>query len=387
LTESSQRQFISILRSWAETRQEPSWLIDQRTHAALNMPPSSISETGIEEWPILPTADCTGRITQPRYQELRDLGGTCTSLHASEALPAIETFANPLLRRWSTPLATRALAIWEDGLFLHVPAQTETTLSLDLFSHHTGEANVLRSVIVLEPGCRVQIVEGCIAPRYINKGPELVTVELFLHEQCYVEYFSLNHRSGPQQRELLRSAWLANGAHLRFTDCTLTSDQEHHDSHLNLQGDDSSVDWHSFQWARASGLATHTFQTLQLGNRSETSIQIHNIASDQASSHTDCQIDLESQHGTATSKISSATLSTGPSATATHRVDGPNAKDEFSCTEHPHQSVPIGAEDPLVQSPSTEIQDFVRPSIRRLPEDIGMELSEMVRLGLTGSIG
>jgi len=386
LTEPSQRQFVSMLRSWAEARNEPSWLIDQRTHAALNMSPSRIDELGNEEWPILPTGASLGRIKQPQHRELQDLGGTSTPLHAPEALPAIEGFANPLLRRWSTSLATRALAIWEDGLFLHVPQHKETTISLDLFPHHLGEANVVRHVIVLEPGCRVQIIEGCIAPRYINHGPELVTVELFLHENCFVEYFSLSHRTGQHQRNILRSTWVANGSHLRFTDCTLTSDQEHHDSHLNLHGNDASVDWHSFQWAQESGRSTHMFQALQLGNHSESNIQIHNMASDQASSHTDCQVDLEAVQGTTTSRISLATLSTDPSATATHRVDGPQSNDEFICEGQPHQSVHIENPELLNTKVSDEVEDFVRPSIQRLPQDIGVELSEIVRRGLSGPI-
>lgn len=148
----------SRLRGWSQSRREPEWLTRRRL-AAL-----SVAEgAGLAVEITHPFSDERPLRAPLRAPELAAQGVEVSTLRSAlESSPELVERHLAAAPKGSADEAAAALAeaLWSDGYFVRVPAGVRAALPVQLGSD-LARAAVERTLIVVEPGASLTLVEGC----------------------------------------------------------------------------------------------------------------------------------------------------------------------------------------------------------------------------------
>lgn len=88
-------------------------------------------------------------------------------------------------------------AVWSGGTFIYVPPNTKVDLPLQAYFRMNSEAGgqFEHTLIVADEGAEVQYIEGCSAPRYTKNSLHAGGVEIFVHDNARVRYYSIENWS------------------------------------------------------------------------------------------------------------------------------------------------------------------------------------------------
>lgn len=88
-------------------------------------------------------------------------------------------------------------AVWSGGTFIYVPKNTKVELPLQAYFRMNSEASgqFEHTLIVADEGAEVQYIEGCSAPRYSTESLHAGGVEIFVHDNARVRYYSIENWS------------------------------------------------------------------------------------------------------------------------------------------------------------------------------------------------
>ena len=88
-------------------------------------------------------------------------------------------------------------AVWSGGTFIYVPPDTKVDLPLQAYFRMNSEAGgqFEHTLIVADEGAEVQYIEGCSAPRYTKNSLHAGGVEIFVHDNARVRYYSIENWS------------------------------------------------------------------------------------------------------------------------------------------------------------------------------------------------
>ena len=88
-------------------------------------------------------------------------------------------------------------AVWSGGTFIYVPKGVKVALPLQAYFRMNAESGgqFEHTLIVADEGSEVQYIEGCSAPRYTTNSLHAGCVEIFVHKNARVSYFSIENWS------------------------------------------------------------------------------------------------------------------------------------------------------------------------------------------------
>lgn len=95
-------------------------------------------------------------------------------------------------------LAALNSAVWSGGSFIYVPPGVKLDKPLQSYFRINSEAmgQFERSIIIVDKGAEVQYVEGCTAPQYSKDSMHAAVVEVFVGEGAKARYSSVQNWSG-----------------------------------------------------------------------------------------------------------------------------------------------------------------------------------------------
>ncbi len=88
-------------------------------------------------------------------------------------------------------------AVWSGGTFLYIPKNVKIDLPLQTYfrmnAKNSGQFE--HTIIIAEPGSSVHYIEACTAPQYSTASLHSAVVEIFVKENAYVHYTSIQNWS------------------------------------------------------------------------------------------------------------------------------------------------------------------------------------------------
>lgn len=88
-------------------------------------------------------------------------------------------------------------AVWSGGTFIYVPKGVKVDLPLQAYFRMNAESGgqFEHTLIIADEGSEVQYIEGCSAPRYTKNSLHAGCVEIFVHKDARVRYYSIENWS------------------------------------------------------------------------------------------------------------------------------------------------------------------------------------------------
>jgi len=257
----------SIVRTIAEQKNEPGWLIDLRVQAlekvfAMPMPTwgADLSALDVQDiyyylkpfeqqstdWQQVPdsiknTFDALG-IPQAEQTFLAGVGAQYESemvykrlrkqwadkgvifcdmsaaVHEHEAL--LRRYFGSVVPAHDNKFAALNTAVWSGGSFVYVPEGVHIALPLQAYFRINAQSmgQFERTLIIAEPGSFVHYVEGCSAPLYRKHSLHSAVVEVIAQPQAHVRYTTIQNWSNNVYNLVTKRALAKRQARVEWID-------------------------------------------------------------------------------------------------------------------------------------------------------------------------
>ncbi|MGP1376331.1 MAG: Fe-S cluster assembly protein SufB [Bulleidia sp.] len=294
-------------------------------------------------------------------------------------------------------LAALNSAVWSGGSFIYVPKGVKLEKPLQSYFRINSESmgQFERSIIIVDDGAECAYIEGCTAPQYSKDSMHAAVVEVFVGEGARCRYSSVQNWSGNILNLVTKRARVA--AHgvmewvdgnigsrisMKYPSCVLAGEYAHGMCISIAVGTKNQL---QDTGAKMIHLAPHTSSTIvsksisRKGGVTNFRDWIHfGKKADYSRSHIECDtliLDAISR---------SDTIPENSSDNATSTIEH-EAKVSKISEEQLFYLMSRG----LSEQQATEmiIMGFLEPFTRELPMEYAVELNQLLKLDMSGSIG
>lgn len=294
-------------------------------------------------------------------------------------------------------LAALNSAVWSGGSFIYVPKGVKLEKLLQSYFRINSESmgQFERSIIIVDDGAECAYIEGCTAPQYSKDSMHAAVVEVFVGEGARCRYSSIQNWSGNILNLVTKRARVA--AHgvmewvdgnigsrisMKYPSCVLAGEYAHGMCISIAVGTKNQL---QDTGAKMIHLAPHTSSTIvsksisRKGGVTNFRDWIHfGKKADYSRSHIECDtliLDAISR---------SDTIPENSSDNATSTIEH-EAKVSKISEEQLFYLMSRG----LSEQQATEmiIMGFLEPFTRELPMEYAVELNQLLKLDMSGSIG
>lgn len=88
-------------------------------------------------------------------------------------------------------------AVWSGGTFIYVPKNVKVDLPLQAYFRMNAESGgqFEHTLIIVDEGAELSYIEGCSSPRYSENALHAGCVEIFVHKNAHMKYYSIENWS------------------------------------------------------------------------------------------------------------------------------------------------------------------------------------------------
>ncbi len=294
-------------------------------------------------------------------------------------------------------LAALNSAVWSGGSFIYVPPGVKLEKPLQSYFRINSESmgQFERSIIIVDDGAEISYVEGCTAPQYSKDSLHAAVVEVFVGKQAKCRYSSVQNWSGNILNLVTKRAKVEEDGSMEWIDGNIGSRITMKYPSCILAG------------ARATGLcisiavgSQNQFQDsgakmIHVAPDTKSSIISKSVSRNGGVTNFRDEIRILPQADRAKSHIECDTLILdNRSKSDTIPVD--INLNSHSTIEHEAKVSKI-SEDQLFylmsrglsEEQATEmiVMGFLEPFTRELPMEYAVELNQLLKLDMSGSIG
>ncbi|KRM72924.1 Fe-S cluster assembly protein SufB [Lacticaseibacillus brantae] len=132
-------------------------------------------------------------------EEFEKLGIIFTDMDTAlkEYPDIVKEYFGQLVKPSDNKFAALNGAVWSGGSFIYVPKGVQTEVPIQAYfrinAENTGQFE--RTLIIVEPGAKVNYVEGCTAPSYSSDSLHAAVVEVFVKKDAYCRYTTIQNWS------------------------------------------------------------------------------------------------------------------------------------------------------------------------------------------------
>lgn len=311
------------LAAAAQEAGEPDWLVEWRREAwrffAEALPPEwrRTNLTSLSPETIEPRTSSQGTAVQ-WDKTAAAKGVVFTSLaaaarsHGQQVRQRLGQAIPPLSHKFS---ALRA-ALWQDGVFLHVPPGG--VLDVPLRACYTlaeGSRSIFPySLIILEPGASLTFIEEYTshdAPESALAGP---TTEIFLGEGSHLRYITVQqwgrnvyHIGGQVQV-------FGPHAESEWVSVALGGHTQHLEAEARMEGDGSTVRWHGATFASQQQRLLTAPALRHVGAHTTSQLDFRTIVTDEGYSVFDGMIKIDHDSSDTTTRLEEHSIHLTPTA-------------------------------------------------------------------------
>ncbi|MCA9386731.1 Fe-S cluster assembly protein SufB [Candidatus Dojkabacteria bacterium] len=288
-------------------------------------------------------------------------------------------------------------ACWSGGSFVYIPKGVKVELPLQAYFYIKTKSmgQFERTMIIADEGAEVHYVEGCSAPIYNSNSLHTGVIELIALENAKIRYTTVQNWSKNIFNLVTQRGLAFKNSRIEWVDCNIGSKSTMKYPSVILNGDNSSGEVLSIsvadegQWQDTGGKMTH------VGKNTSSTITTKSICKNGGRTSYRGLIKIPKGAKNSKSKVvCDALILDNKSQTDTYPT---NDISEISAYIEHEASVSKISEKQLFYSTSrglTEEQSrgllvagFLEPVTKELPMEYAMEMNELIRMSMEGSVG
>lgn len=309
----------------------------------------------------------------------------------------VKKYFNELVPYDDNKFAALNTAVWSGGTFIYVPKNVKLEKPLQSYFRINAEqmGQFERTMIIVDEGADVHYVEGCTAPVYSKSSMHAAVVEIFVHDNAKCRYTTIQNWSRNVYNLVTKRATVSNHGFMEWIDGNIGAMTTMKYPTCVLAGEYARgmtisiavASKNQFQDAGAKMIhkAPHTQSTIisksvskNGGTVNYRGLVSHDENSEKAKTKIECDtliLDSDSKSDTMPINV---------------------VKNENSIIEHEARVSKI-SEDELFylmsrglseeQAAETIIMGFLEPFTRELPMEYAVELNQLMKLEMEGSVG
>jgi Fe-S cluster assembly protein SufB len=289
-------------------------------------------------------------------------------------------------------------AVWSGGSFIYVPPGVKLDKPLQSYFRINTESmgQFERTLIIVDEGADVHYVEGCTAPTYSKDSLHAAVVEIIVHKNAKCRYSTVQNWSTNVLNLVTKRAKVLDHGIMEWIDGNIGSHVTMKYPACILAGEGArgmtisiAVASHVHQiqdaGAKMIHLAPNTQSTIISKSVARNGGEVnyrgliqHNAGATRAKSHVECDTLILDD------RSRSDTLPTNISANATSTIEHEATVSKIS-EEQLFYLMSRGLTK--AQAQETIVMGFLEPFTRELPMEYAVELNQLMRLEMEGSVG
>lgn len=288
-------------------------------------------------------------------------------------------------------------AVWSGGTFIYVPKNTKLDKPLQSYFRINAESmgQFERTLIIVDEGADVHYVEGCTAPIYSKSSMHAAVVEIFVHENAKCRYTTIQNWSGNVYNLVTKRATVDAKGQMEWIDGNIGSYKTMKYPTCYLTGEGAKAMTISIAVAGQGQLQDTGAKMFHMANNTESNIVSKSVSRNGGEVNYRGIVHHDEHAQGAKSKIECDTLildSLSKSDTMPVNV----IKNQYSTIEH-EAAVSKISEDELFylmsrgldeeQAKETIILGFIEPFTKELPMEYAIELNQLMKMEMEGSVG
>ena len=288
-------------------------------------------------------------------------------------------------------------AVWSGGSFIYVPKGVKIDQPLQSYFRINSETmgQFERTLIIVDEGADLHYVEGCTAPTYASDSLHAAVVEIFVEKNGRCRYTTIQNWSDNVYNLVTKRAQCEEGASMEWIDGNIGAGTTMKYPACVLKGDNSSgttisiavagKNQHQDTGAKMIHLGKNTSSTIISksisrggGNVTYRGVVSHEKAAEHAFSHIECDTIIMDE------------------VSKSDTIPYNYIKNGSSILEHEAKVSKVSEEQlfylmsrGLSEEKATEmiVLGFIEPFTRELPMEYAVELNQLLKMEMEGSIG
>jgi Fe-S cluster assembly protein SufB len=288
-------------------------------------------------------------------------------------------------------------AAWSGGSFIYVPKGVKVRVPLQAYffiqSRNMGQFE--RTLIVADEGAEVQYIEGCTAPTYTTDSLHSAVVELMALKGARIRYTTIQNWAGNIYNLVTKRAIADDDAVVEWVDCNLGSKVTMKYPSVILRGNRSHGEVLSIAVADKGQHQDTGAKMIHLGRHTSSLITSKSICKNGGRTSYRGKVKILKGAINAKSKvICDALILDKDSQTDTYPYN--EVYEKQSSLEHEATVSRVG-EDQLHYLKSRGLSEaaasalivsgFIEPIVKELPMEYALEMNELIRMEMEGSVG
>ena len=288
-------------------------------------------------------------------------------------------------------------AVWSGGSFVYVPKGVKVDIPLQSYFrlNAKGAGQFEHTLIIVDEGADLHFIEGCSAPKYNVANLHAGCVELFVHKNARLRYSTIENWSKNMYNLNTKRALVEEGAKMEWVSGSFGS----HISYLYpttiLKGDDSTMEFTGISFANTDQNLDTGAKVIQLGKRTSSYMNTRSISKGGGVSTFRSSIEIRKSAEYSKSSVSCASLMLD----SISRSDTIPAMDIRTKTADVGHEARIGkiSDDAIFYLMSRGMSEedaralivsgFAEDVSKELPLEYAIEMNNLIRLEMKGSIG
>jgi len=288
-------------------------------------------------------------------------------------------------------------AVWSGGSFIYVPPGVKLDKPLQSYFRINTESmgQFERTLIIVDSGAYVNYVEGCTAPIYSNDSLHAAVVEIFVLDHAQCRYTTVQNWSTNIINLVTKRAIVETHGHMEWIDGNIGSGINMKYPSCILKGDYSKGTTISIAFAGRGQIQDAGAKMIHLGKHTTSKIVSKSISNKGGKVNYRGMVMQGQNAAFAKSKVECDTII----------IDGDSTSDTMPTNivknfrgqiEHEATVSKVSEEQlfylmsrGLNEAEATEmiVMGFIEPFARELPMEYAVELNQLIKLEMVGSIG
>ncbi|MFA5007281.1 MAG: Fe-S cluster assembly protein SufB [Candidatus Izemoplasmatales bacterium] len=288
-------------------------------------------------------------------------------------------------------------AVWSGGSFIYFPKGVRIEKPLQSYFRINSEkmGQFERTLIVVEEGASLNYVEGCTAPIYSSDSLHAAVVEIFVMENAYCRYSTVQNWSTNIINLVTKRAVVETRGHMEWIDGNIGSGLNMKYPSCILKGDYAKGTTISIAFAGKGQHQDTGAKMIHIGRNTTSTIVSKSIAAKggkvnyrglvtQGPRAVDARSKVECDTIILDAESSSDTLPTNVVKNFRGQIEH-----EATVSKVSEAELFYLMSRGLTEAQATEmiVMGFIEPFARELPMEYAVELNQLIRLEMTGSIG
>jgi Fe-S cluster assembly protein SufB len=288
-------------------------------------------------------------------------------------------------------------AVWSGGSFIYVPPGVRIEKPLQSYFRINSEkmGQFERTLIIVDKGAHVNYVEGCTAPIYSADSLHAAVVEIFVLEDAYCRYSTVQNWSNNIINLVTKRSLVEKRGHMEWIDGNIGSGLNMKYPSCILKGDYARGTTISIAFAGKGQHQDTGAKMIHIGANTTSKIISKSIATKGGQVNYRGIVKQEGKALNAKSKIECDTILVDQ-ASQSDTLPTNIVKNFRGQIEH-EATVSKVSDDQLfylmsrglTEEQATEmiVMGFIEPFAKELPMEYAVELNQLIKLEMTGSVG